>query len=105
MSTVAIIPYNTIMDFNRNCFPMKLLEYFYIGLPVLSTPIEEVGRYPELTFISNNPDDWTNMIKHFQKNSWPIKNKIKSRKIAESHSWKNKLSVIEAEIYRNLPLL
>lgn len=101
-STVAIIPYNTIMDFNRNCFPMKLLEYFYMGLPVLSTSIEEVGRYPGLTFISNNADDWTNVIKHLQKNDWSTRNKTKSRKIAESHSWKNKLGVIEKEIYRNL---
>src|SRR5690606_22425925 len=41
---VATIPYDSSQSFNRYCYPMKLFEYFYMGKPILSTPIEELSR-------------------------------------------------------------
>lgn len=101
-STFGIIPYNTLLDFNRNCFPMKLLEYFYMGLPVLSTTIDEVGRYEGLAFCSNDSSEWTKFINSIRKKSWPVEKRNKQRAVAQSHSWENKLGKIEKEIFKSL---
>jgi len=97
-TTVGIIPYNAILDFNRNCFPMKLLEYFYMGLPVLSTTIEELNHYKDTIHISNDVKKWIKFLKKIEKNGWPIEKSVLERKIAESHSWKAKINKIEKEI-------
>ena len=102
-SSVGIIPYNTMLDFNRNCFPMKLLEYFYMGLPVLSTTIEELNRYKNLIHISNEVEEWTKFLQQITQTGWPIKSAKLERKIAEAHSWSAKIKQIEKEI-NNLTL-
>jgi len=40
--TIGMIPYRINFEFNRLSYPMKLFEYFYMGKPVVSTPIEEL---------------------------------------------------------------
>ncbi len=97
-TSIGIIPYNTSIDFNRNCFPMKLMEYMFMGIPVLSTKIEELNFYSELATSSDNVDDWSKFIKKVNKDKWPLKKQELGRKIAKQHSWKNKIRAIENEI-------
>jgi len=46
----CLIPYRTDLTFNKFCFPMKTMEYFYMGKPIVSTRITELRRYKEHIF-------------------------------------------------------
>src|SRR5258708_2787506 len=39
--SAAIIPYDLSLPLNQYCYPMKLMEYFYLGLPIVSVRSEE----------------------------------------------------------------
>lgn len=100
-TTIGIIPYNTLLDFNRNCYPMKLFEYFYMGLPVLSTGIEELYQYQNKNIIkiSNNSRVWNKYINQIMNNGWPAQKRITQRKLAENNSWQEKIKKIEEGIH------
>lgn len=95
---IGIIPYNTVLDFNRNCFPMKIFEYFYMGLPVISTKIEELYQYKKLIKISNNYKTWNNFINNIMIDGWSMQNSKQERQLAVNNSWYKKLNKIEEEI-------
>lgn len=52
---VGIIPYR-IDERMQFVNPLKLREYLSAGLPVVSTPVPEVKRFPELARIAATPD-------------------------------------------------
>ncbi|MDQ3336300.1 MAG: NAD-dependent epimerase/dehydratase family protein [Myxococcota bacterium] len=58
---VGIIPYK-IDDRMRFVNPLKMREYLSAGLPVVSTDVPEVRRYPELVQIASTPDEWVTAI-------------------------------------------
>jgi len=95
---IGIIPYDVSLDFNRYCYPMKLFEYFYLGLPVLSTPIEELKRFPKFVKIGKNAREWEKHIKNLLSKPWPEKYKKKQKKLAEENNWKSKIDKISRVI-------
>ena len=95
---IGIIPYDISLDFNKYCYPMKLFEYFYMGLPVVSTPIEELKRFPKYVKIGKNADEWERHIKNLLKNPWPEEFKERQKKLAEENSWKEKINIILTEV-------
>lgn len=99
---VGIIPYNDMLDFNRSAFPMKLLEYFWAGLPVLSTNITELTHYPGLVFCSSDPNDWTNYIQKRKHHLWTTHNKTKAKRVAMRHAWRYKIERILQLIHAEL---
>jgi glycosyltransferase involved in cell wall biosynthesis len=54
---VGLIPYR-IDERMQFVNPLKLREYLSAGLPVVSTPVPEVRRYPELARIAATPDEF-----------------------------------------------
>jgi glycosyltransferase involved in cell wall biosynthesis len=54
---VGIIPYR-IDERMKFVNPLKLREYLSAGLPVVSTPVPEVRRYPQLAEIAADPDEF-----------------------------------------------
>lgn len=54
---VGIIPYR-IDERMQFVNPLKLREYVSAGLPVVSTPVPEVRRYPELARIAATPEEF-----------------------------------------------
>jgi len=102
-TSIGIIPYNTLLDFNRNCFPMKLFEYFYMGIPVVSTEIEELHRFKKITKISNDHKEWTKFINQIKTTGWPSEKRAIARKLAEDNSWQEKIKKIQQEISNYQP--
>jgi len=88
---VCCIPYQVTDPFNKYCFPMKVMEYFYVGKPVLSTPIEELERYPELVRIGRTASEWERHIRTLLLTSWPVRLQKEQKKKAEENSWEIKL--------------
>jgi len=89
--SICIIPYLESIDFNKYCYPMKLFEYFYVGKPVVSTPIEEQRYFPEFVKIGKTADDWEDHILRLINKSWPTGYIEKQRKLALLNSWGKKI--------------
>jgi len=91
---IGIIPYDVLFDFNHYCYPMKLFEYFYIGIPVVSTPIEELKRFPKFVKIANTGYGWEKHIKALLGKPWPKEHIREQRKLAHENSWRKKIEAI-----------
>jgi len=91
---VCIIPYDMKYEFNRYCYPMKLMEYFALGKPVISTPIEEVKKFKEFVSIVSSKEDFIDAINHIRKTNLSVETQNKEQKIAKENSWEKKIQSI-----------
>lgn len=91
---ISIIPYDISQDFNKYCYPMKLFEFFYLGKPVVSTPIEELKRFPKYVKIGENAIEWEKIISSLLSKKWPQSYIIEQKKLSEENSWENKVDTI-----------
>lgn len=91
---IGIIPYDISQNFNKFCHPMKLFEYFYPGIPVISTPITELSYFKDLVFIENDYKNWQKRIEKILSKTWPPANKVKQKQLAIGNSWENKIKLI-----------
>jgi len=57
-----------------------------MNIPVLSTPIEKLERFPKLTKIGNSLIGWEKHIKSLLSISWPKKYKKEQKKLATKES-------------------
>jgi O-antigen biosynthesis protein len=58
---VAMIPF-LINDLTLAANPIKLYEYFSVGVPVVSTRLPEVELYRELVYLADNPNSFSAMV-------------------------------------------
>jgi len=91
---LCIIPYNTAIEAVRMSYPMKLFEYFYMGKPVLATPIEELKRFPKYVKIGTTVQEWERHIQKLLSKPWPLNVQKEQKKLAEANSWEIKIDVI-----------
>jgi glycosyltransferase involved in cell wall biosynthesis len=91
---ICLIPYDQGYDFNRYCFPMKLMEYFSLGKPVISTPIEELNKYSDLISLAGDAKGFISAIQNINTNGWPAEKQQKEKETAQSQSWDKKVSKI-----------
>jgi glycosyltransferase involved in cell wall biosynthesis len=99
----GLIPYDVGQDFNRYSFPMKLFEYFYMGKPVISTPLGSVKDFVPLVIVSKNPAQLKTAINKIQKEGWPTNYKKRQQKIAFDHSWEAKIEKISQVLKKQFP--
>ena len=85
----GLIPYKKT-PFSINSFPMKVMEYFYLGMPVVSSQINELKLFPGHVYFPEL-DGWNN-LGNFLKIS--DKKSAEKRKIALMNSWDKKVSSI-----------
>jgi hypothetical protein len=91
---IGMIPYDERNMFNKYCYPMKIFEFFYTGIPVISTEISELHRFPDLVEFGSTAVEWINKINKILVVKWPNSKKIKSKKLASENSWENKVKSI-----------
>ena len=91
---IGMIPYNSSLELNHFSYPMKLFEYFYLGKPVISTPIEELKRFPKYVKIGSTVAEWEKHMKDLLAKPWPESYKHDQRKLAEENCWEKKVSSI-----------
>ena len=96
---IGIIPYNIKLLSNKYCYPMKIFEYFYLGKPVISTPIKELKNFPEYVKIGNTIEEWKKHIEILLSKPWPEKYERKQKKLAIANSWSNKINTINKLIF------
>ncbi len=89
---VALIPFQ-INKLTLAVNPLKLLEYFALGLPVVSTPLPEVVKYGKQVNIGSDLESLTNAIKNALGSTKEQANQRKS--VAEASSWKAKAGELQ----------
>ena len=91
---VCIIPYDVSFVFNRFSYPMKIFEYFYAGKPIVSTPIEELKKFPNLIKLTSNASGFAAVIKNVLIRTWPEEKQKQQQLLAIENSWEKKLNII-----------
>lgn len=91
---VCMIPYKSSNMYNARSFPMKLFEYFYMGKPVISTPLEELKKYSNYVKMGATVQEWEEHISSLLSKPWPKSYKKKQRKLAAANSWEKKIDKI-----------
>lgn len=94
LCTVALIPYNHRLPFNITSYPMKVLEYFALGLPVLSTPLPELMRHSEHIHFSDSGDGWISTLQALKKVKSTHTARDKKMQIALAQTWEKKIGKI-----------
>ncbi len=101
---IGIIPYDVTRKSNRYCYPMKLFEYFYMGKPIISTPIEELKRFPKYVKIGSTARGWERHINDLLSRPWPKEYKDEQRRLAGENSWERKVAAISKILHQLLIL-
>lgn len=100
---ICLVPYNVKNPFNRHCYPMKVLEYFYMGKPVVSTPILELKRLQPYVKIAKGAKDFEKVIQRVIKNGWPKEYVKEQKQIALANSWQEKVEKISQVLKKEFP--
>jgi glycosyltransferase involved in cell wall biosynthesis len=82
---VGIIPFK-INKLTVAVNPLKLMEYFAAGLPVVSTPLPEVQKYRELVHIGSDKTSFAEAIKQALANKDQQSREVRQQ-VARSTSW------------------
>jgi len=54
---VGLMPYDCYSNKNFHCMPLKVFDYFYAGLPVVSTPIVNLWEFADTIYFGDNADE------------------------------------------------
>lgn len=96
--TVGLIPFK-INELTLAVNPLKLIEYFATGIPVVSTALPEVKKFGDLVFCADNEDEFINLLPKAVNDNNNIRNE-RRRKKAEEYSWKNITEQISVAILK-----
>lgn len=92
----GIIPYRTDLDFNTYSFPMKVMEYFAAGLPVITLDIRALRQYHNrgLLYSVSSVSDFIKALKTVRRSGWSREKQLRQRAIAYANSWQRKVQQI-----------
>ncbi|PKL83330.1 MAG: hypothetical protein CVV24_05525 [Ignavibacteriae bacterium HGW-Ignavibacteriae-3] len=82
---VGLIPFE-LNEITIPANPLKLLEYFSLGIPVVSTNLPEAKKFSELAFIARNNSEFVDMIRMAVEDNKSERNLLRTQK-AEEYSW------------------
>ncbi|MED4730177.1 glycosyltransferase [Aneurinibacillus migulanus] len=95
---VAIIPFK-VNDLTNCVSPVKFFEYCALGIPIVSTPIEEMKQYErEWIKLGEDSSSFTHAIRKFLLEDTREKIKEESIKFLEKHLWSSRVDEIEIRI-------
>lgn len=98
MSDVGLIPYDVSQPFNKYCFPMKLFEHLSVGIPTLSTPIEELKYYPDYVKVGSTAEELSKKLQELLRKPLSQKTKQEMLALSRQQSWSNKVGAILEKI-------
>lgn len=83
--SVGIIPFK-INDLTKAVNPLKLIEYLALGLPVVTTPMDEVIQFKDYICIAKEKEEFVQMVKNEILSDSDSKREQR-RKMASNYSW------------------
>jgi teichuronic acid biosynthesis glycosyltransferase TuaH len=97
---VCLIPY-TASDFNKSAFPLKLMEYFFFGKPVVTLELPCMKEFDSLVYQYRNDREFVEYIGQALREEDPMKPE-KRREIAMNNTWEQRCEEIKDIIVRHL---
>jgi glycosyltransferase involved in cell wall biosynthesis len=97
---VGMIPFK-VNDLTLSVNPLKLMEYFAAGLPVVSTPIPEVLKYKDVVHVAEGPGGLCGAIGEALETENELARE-KRRGIARLNGWKAKSRLLREWIEEEL---
>ena len=94
-SSVGFMPYDTKIMHNLHCVPLKLFEYFQVGLPVVSTKLVNLKCFEPLLSISENAEELIAQLKSSLGEKLESSLRHKRKSVGESHSTKNQTDLVK----------
>jgi len=89
---VAMIPF-AVCPLTLATNPIKLYEYFALGLPVVSSRLPEVESYGRFVYLADNEEDFVNRLDLAAQESAPDL-RDERRAVARSESWQSRSQLI-----------
>jgi glycosyltransferase involved in cell wall biosynthesis len=90
---VGTIPF-VLTDLTRAVNPLKLYEYFSLGLPVVATALPEVVRQGDLVYISHNQDEFVNLLESAVREKPDSSLRPRRIALAKDNSWKSRAATV-----------
>lgn len=97
---VAFMPYDCANEQSFNCVPLKLLDHFEVGMPVVSTPIISVQELSDVVYLGGNVAELTGAVRSALSEPSDSPKRARRKEIAREHSLEN----IAAFLSKALPL-
>ena len=97
---VGFMPYDCLRGHNLHSLPLKLFEYFALGLPVVSTPIIELWDLQDVVYLGDTASDLAEAVEQALREPLDSPKKKKRKEIARNHSIEN----LAGTLKRVLPL-
>ncbi len=88
-SDLGFMPYDCGDARQYNSVPLKLLDHFALGKPVVSTPIASLLEYSSVAYLGNTPGELIQAIEDALRESPESPKRIRRKQIAEEHSLRN----------------
>lgn len=99
---IGMIPYGSTRPFNYYCFPMKIYEYFYFGIPVISTKNAELLRFTDLVKVTDSYDAWVEWIRRIETKGWPLGKQREEKRQSRLRGWDRQVGMMLKEIEKTL---
>lgn len=83
---VGFMPYPCSEAVSFNCVPLKLFDYFALGIPVVATPILHLREYEGLVFLGETAEELEQAIEAALQEPQDSPKRKRRKEIAEAHS-------------------
>jgi glycosyltransferase involved in cell wall biosynthesis len=83
---VGFMPYDCSSALQFNCVPLKLFDYFALGLPVVATPILHLREYTGLVYLGETAEELERAVKEALAEPRDSPKRQRRREVAEAHS-------------------
>jgi glycosyltransferase involved in cell wall biosynthesis len=98
---IGTIPF-LINDLTRAVNPLKLYEYFSLGMPVVATALPEVARQGDLVYIAHSNDEFVSLIEMGLREKDDFFARAKRIALARENSWKSRAMTIVSTLSKLL---
>jgi len=91
---VGFMPYDCTSPKNLHCVPLKLLDYFEYGIPVVSTPIRFVHQYEQLVYTGATADELVRAVSEALAEPQDSPKRAQRISVAREHSLERSAQVL-----------
>jgi glycosyltransferase involved in cell wall biosynthesis len=99
----GLMPYDCGNEVNLHCVPLKLLDYFAAGLPVVSTPLLHLREYGNLVYLGDTAEELAAGIRRALAETPDDPRREERRRIAHSHSLDAMSKLLPSLLFDGVP--